>query len=421
MRRFALPSIFVILIVDEIIGSLLYPVFPKYTEGFRVPQLWYGLAMFVFAFAQFLAAPALGALSDRRGRRPVFRLAAIGTFLSMILLLPVRYLPFFANRAADGTTNGLYAVIKSAIVDLSPEEDVQRNVGLSGSITYVGYLIGPAVAAGILWLARAQGWDDVRSLVIAGMIFALINIVLSFVIPETRPVSIDVASSQTSATSPRQTIQQVLTEISPFTMWRRVKHIQDTNPHLGALLGLNALFALCTGYYTYFGIYVAEGPLKLDSGAISLLFLYFAALGLVSNTVFFSKIAERVKPAPALRFMFIMGIVVMAMYAVSGGSLRSMYVTLTVDMLTISLAPGLIEGMIGTEADEDVRGEVFGLSQGLQALFGLLSIAVYTGASLLDLRLPFVLFAIPLALSLFLIPRLGSERRPPALRVTPTE
>ncbi len=404
MRRFALPSIFAILVIDEVIGSLLYPVFPCYTQGLRLPQLWYGLAMFAFSFAQFLAAPALGALSDRKGRRPIFRLAAVGTFLSMILLLPVRYLPFFANRAADGTTNGLYAVVKSAIVDLSPEEDVQRNVGLSASISYVGYILGPAVAAGILWLANAQGWGEVRSLIIAGMIFALINIALSSAVPETRPGTVAAENALIAAVP--LSIRHALREVSPFTMWQRLQRVQRAVPHLAALLGLNALFALCTGYYTYFGIYVAEGPLKLDSGAISLLFLYFAALGLVSNTVFFSKVVERVKPVPTLRLMFALGIVVMVMYALVGGRLWFLYATLTVDMLTISLAPGLIEGMIGVEADQEVLGEVFGLSQGLQSLFGLLSIAVYTGASLIDLRLPFLLFAIPLVVALVLVPRI---------------
>jgi MFS transporter, DHA1 family, tetracycline resistance protein len=414
MRRFALPSIFAILVLDEVVASLLYPVFPRYTDGMKVPQLWYGLAMFVFSFAQFLAAPALGALSDRKGRRPIFRLAAIGTFLSMILLLPVRYLPFFANRAADGTTNGLYAVVKSAIVDLSPEEDVQRNVGLSASVTYVGYLLGPAVAAGILWLANTQGWGEVQSLVLAGMIFALINIALSTAIPETRPGSqaqVDRSSTDTGATASSgnsQSIRQVLAEVSPITMLRRLQRLNSSSPNLAALLGLSALFALCTGYYTYFGIFVAEGPMKLQSRDISLLFLYFAALGFVSNTVFFSRIAERVKPVPTLRVMYACGVIVMLMYAAFGGRLWTLYLTLTVDMLTVSLAPGIVEGMIGGEADEDQRGEVFGLAQGLQSLFGLLSIAVYTVASLADLRLPFLLFALPLIAAFVVVPRISS-------------
>jgi hypothetical protein len=62
---------------------------------------------------------------------------------------------------------------------------------------------------------------------------------------------------------------------------------------------------------------------------------------------------------------------------------------LTVDVLTLSLAPGMIEGLIGVESDESHRGEVFGVSQGLGSLAGLASIASYTLLSFIDLRLPF--------------------------------
>jgi MFS transporter, DHA1 family, tetracycline resistance protein len=171
---------------------------------------------------------------------------------------------------------------------------------------------------------------------------------------------------------------------------------------------LQALFALCTGYYTYFAIFVAEGPLQLGGQQISLLFLYFAGLGLVSNTLFFGKIAERINTKRALRAMFGTGVFVMLLYAVSGPRLWFVYFTLTIDMLTISLAPGLVEGMIGNEADEDSVGEVFGLAQGLASLLGLLSIGLYTATSIIDLRLPFVVFAIPLVMAWFLVARLNT-------------
>jgi MFS transporter, DHA1 family, tetracycline resistance protein len=435
MRRLALPFVFAILVIDAVVASLLYPVFPRFTEGLRRPQLWYGVAMFLFSFAQFISAPALGALSDRRGRQPVFRLAAIGTFASMILLLPIRYVFFLGNRAMDGTTNGLYAVMKSAIVDLSPDEDVQRNVGLSTTISYVGLLLGPAVATGVLWFADREGWGEVRSLIIAGMVFAAINIVLSVSIPETKR-TLEAGSTNTNSelaldpitgihfhqtpnfATPISSWRVALNEILPSTMIRRLRKIQRLTPNLALLLTLEALFALCTGYYTYFGIFAAEGPLRLKSADISLLFLYFAIIGIISNTVFFARFASRINPIPTLKLMFGSGIFVMILYAGVGDRLWFLYVVLTIDMITVSLAPGLIEGLIGVETDEAVRGEVFGLAQGLQSFMGLASIGVYTVASLIDLRLPFLLFALPLVGALALTPRLRPVTKP---RPTDTE
>ena len=450
----ALPVLFSILIVDAVIASLLYPVFSRYTDGLRIPEFWFGVAMFAFSFFQFLAAPALGALSDRKGRRPVFRLAAIGTFASMLLLLPVRYLLFFGNRVVDGTTNGLYPVVKSAIVDLSPKKDMQRNVGLSTTISYVGLLFGPAVAAGVLWLAKRHDLNEVRSLVVAGMVFAALNIVLSTALPETkRPAkkhrkpkadhgplvttaqasaepasetspdssaspassvsavswaspdssasSVASASSASSVMAP--SVRQALHEISPVTMARRLRRVSLANPTLGRLIALEGCIALCTGYYTYFVIFVAKGPLQLDARSVAYLFLYFAGLGIVTNTIFFAKIARRLHPVPTLRVLFLLGIVTMGLYAATGDRLWMLYVALTVDMTTLSLVPGLLEGLVGKEAHETSRGEVFGLAQGVVSLLGLFSIAMYTVSSLVDLRLPFLLFALPLVGALFVL------------------
>ncbi len=407
MRKLALPVLFAILVVDAVIASLLYPVFSRYTSGLSVPELWFGVAMFAFSFFQFLSAPALGALSDQKGRGPVFRLAAIGTFVATLLLLPVRYLLFFGNRVIDGTTNGLYGVVKSAVADLSEPKDIQRNVGLSATISYVGLLFGPAVATAVLWMARRQGWNDVRSLVVAGLLFAGINMVLSAILPETK-------RRTPESTSEGPSWRESVASVAPRAMLGRVKRLRTQSPQLVKLLGLVGLVSISTGYYTYFIIFVADGPLQLDPRGTSFLFLYFALVGIVTNTVFFGKIAHRLRPIPALQTLFILGILTMGLYALTGDRLWVLYVALTVDMCTLALVPGFIEGLIGVETDEANRGEVFGLSQGVNSLMGLLAIALYTAASLIDLRLPFLLFALPLFAGLFLLPKLQLHTIPPS-------
>jgi MFS transporter, DHA1 family, tetracycline resistance protein len=405
MRRVALFFVFAILIVDAIVASLLYPVYANFTDGLRHPALWFGVAMFMFSLFQLIAAPVLGALSDRIGRRPVFRVSAVGTFLANLLLLPVRYSLFVANRALDGSTNGLYGVVKSTIVDLSEEKDVQRNVGLSATISYVGLLLGPGVASGVLWLAKQQGWDTVRALVIAGIAFASVNVVLSFLLPETRPAHASVADDGLSLRT------RVRAEVSPRLVVRRITELRRDLPEIAQLLLVEALVALCTGYYTYFAIFVARGPLKLDPQAISFVFLYFAGLGIVTNTIFFGRIAQWLRPVATLKVLFVLGIVTLAIYAATGDRLWVLYVALTIDMLTLSLAPGLLEGELGRRAPEARRGEIFGLGQGLASLMGLLSIVVYTVTALIDLRLPFAFFAIPLVGCLLALRRI-SEAAP---------
>jgi MFS family permease len=134
---------------------------------------------------------------------------------------------------------------------------------------------------------------------------------------------------------------------------------------------------------------------------IALIFLYFALLGVVSNTLFFAKVLSRVAPVPAMRVLLIVGIPTLLLYGALGGrSVVALYLALTLDMLTLSLVPALVEGQIGSTADEHERGEVFGLAQAIAALMTVVAAIVATGLSTIDLRLPFVVFALATALAL---------------------
>ncbi len=387
MRQHTLKLLFAILVVDGVIGSLLYPILPEFTAATSQPALWFGFAALVFAGLQFLAAPVLGRLSDQRGRRPVFRLAAIGTLVAMVLALPLRLGPFLANRVVDGTTNGLYAVIKSAIVDVSPSDRVQRNLGLSATLTYAGFVIGPAIAALVLWLADLGGWSGPQGLVLAGIVFAAANVVLSFVLAETRPGT---------ATAPVG-LAQTLWSARPRALFARLADLRRRSPVLARLVGTEAWVYLGIGYYNYFVIFAAVGPLQMDAQAISILFVYFAGLGIVTNTVFFGRIVHRIPTGPTLTAMLVASAALMFAYGYGGSSLVVLYLVVVVDMVTVALIPGLIEGRIGQEAAEGERGEVFGLSQGINSLMTVISTAIFTGLAVFDVRLPWVFFALCMA------------------------
>jgi MFS transporter, DHA1 family, tetracycline resistance protein len=400
-RRRVTWLIFAILIIDGIIGSLVYPVLPDFVRGTSRPELYFGLATVVFATMQMLFAPILGRLSDIHGRSPIFRLAAIGTAVSMLLLLPVSVPLLLLNRFSDGATNGLYAVVKSAVVDVSPPEDVQRNVGLSVSLSYIGFILGPGLAAGVLLIAEWSDWNSTRSLVVAGIGFALINVALSFRLPETRrSAQHDEAGASTNA---QFSVLSVVREASPLKIARQVAVLRRNRPQLALLLALNALVTFSIGYYSYFVIFVAESPIRVDGQGIAVMFLYFAVLGLIANTLFFSRVLSRIPPLPTMQVLLALGALCVLGYGLfSGTSIVALYVLLTIDMLTLSLVPALMEGFIGKTAEEAERGEIFGLSQGVASLMGVLAAVLATGLSALDLRFPFVAFSLAAAAALVL-------------------
>ncbi len=85
---------------------------------------------------------------------------------------------------------------------------------------------------------------------------------------------------------------------------------------------------------------------------------------------------------------------ILAGYGLVGTSVVSLYVLVTIDCLTISLIQGLIEGLMARHTTDTDRGEIFGLNQAMQGLASIVTTLIFGGLSLVDLRLPFLWFAV---------------------------
>src|SRR5919199_307903 len=77
--------IFLTIFIDLLGVGLLQPVLPFLVQKFRPDALTIGLLASTYSVAQFLAAPVLGAISDRYGRRPVLLLSMLGTALGYFI------------------------------------------------------------------------------------------------------------------------------------------------------------------------------------------------------------------------------------------------------------------------------------------------------------------------------------------------
>ena len=156
MRRNPLLAIFITVFIDLVGFGILIPVFPLLIgEGspFRVtPESWSftkGLIMLgwlqaIYPFCTFIAAPILGQLSDRHGRRPVLALSIFGTSIGYILFaigISTANIPLlFAGRALDGFTGGNLAVANAAIGDISTNENRAKNFGALGAAFGLGFI-----------------------------------------------------------------------------------------------------------------------------------------------------------------------------------------------------------------------------------------------------------------------------------------
>jgi DHA1 family tetracycline resistance protein-like MFS transporter len=125
--------------------------------------------------------------------------------------------------------------------------------------------------------------------------------------------------------------------------------------------------------------------------------MYFGALSIVLNYVFYTYFADRLNQRRWIMGLAVLGTPVLLGYGLVGTSKTAFYVLVTLDCLTLSLIQGLLEGRLARRTTEADRGEIFGLNQAFQALASFATTLVFGGLSVLDLRLPWAWFALCLA------------------------
>jgi MFS family permease len=84
-HRATVGIIFLIVFIDLVGFGIVIPILPLYAEAFRPSPVVFGLLMASFTIMQFVAAPVLGRLSDRVGRRPVLLVSLLGSAVGYVL------------------------------------------------------------------------------------------------------------------------------------------------------------------------------------------------------------------------------------------------------------------------------------------------------------------------------------------------
>lgn len=381
--------IYAIILFDVIVGSAIGPILPAFVKGLDKPQVWLSAGTALFLGVQLFSAPLLGKLSDGYGRRPVFIVSAVGTLAANLLLLPVRAGFYFANRGSDGLTNGMYAAVRSAITDISPREQLFRNLGIEGAIISLGFVLGP-MASGLLLTAfdvpdaQQAGVVVAMSLVISGL-----NVGLTLLLRETHPSPPGVTAPELRA--------EVLNALDVTGIWGRLRAKEADAPGLLRLVLMQVCLTLGLGYYNYFVAYASLGDLHMSARDIAYFFIYFGALSIAINYGFYGFLADRINQRRWIFWLALISIPILASYGLLGSSRLALYIIVTIDCLTISLVQGLIEGLMAQLTGDDDRGEVFGLNQAMQGVASFGTTVVFGALSVLDLRFPFFWFAACLA------------------------
>ena len=139
--------IFLTIFVNLIGFGIIVPLLPFYAETFGASPIVIGLLFAVFSLCQLIAAPALGDLSDRYGRRPVLVFSLAGTVVSFVMLaLAHSVVMLFLARIVDGLSGGNISTARAYVADITEPKDRARAYGLIGAAFGLGFIMGPALS-----------------------------------------------------------------------------------------------------------------------------------------------------------------------------------------------------------------------------------------------------------------------------------
>ncbi len=112
------------------------------------PVLFGGVLSSVFSILQFIFAPFWGAVSDRRGRRPVLLLTVAGTALGyLIWVCSGSFWLFLLSRVVSGAFSGNLSVATAAVADVTSRAERSKAMGLVGAAFGLGLVTGPTIGA----------------------------------------------------------------------------------------------------------------------------------------------------------------------------------------------------------------------------------------------------------------------------------
>ncbi|SDQ47849.1 MFS transporter [Microbacterium sp. cf332] len=386
--------------------TVVLPVLPfvvlRYVTGEGDLALWVGILEAVNGLCAFIAAPFLGRLSDRFGRRPVIIVAAFGAALSMCLFgIGGALWVLLLARVIQGATAGDLPALFAYLADITPPEKRAQRFGLLGALSGVGTMVGPAVG-GLL----ASVSLTLPVFVTAGISFAIATLSI-FLLPE--------------SLEPRNRIATIaLSDLHPFAAFRRAFARRELR---GLLIGF-ALLALPFGFFVNNFSVLALDSIAWGPTAIGLLIAVVGVIDILVQGVLLRFLLPRMGER---------GVIVAGIAAQAAGLVALAIVAAAVAqpwlfvLGSLALAAGqgasqaTLDGVMSNAVGPDEQGWLGGVTQSLMAAMGTIAPIIagilYAGVSH---AAPYALGAVLMAIAAVVVlrARIDDAARPHAASET---
>jgi DHA1 family tetracycline resistance protein-like MFS transporter len=351
------------------------PLLPYYAESLGAKPIVIGLLAATYSLFQFFAAPILGELSDKIGRRPVLLFSLAGTVISFFLLgMSNTLFILFISRIIDGASGGNISTAQAYIADITDKKSRTQGMGFMAAASSLGMILGPAMG-GIL---SRFGYSVPAYL--AGFIALIATVLTYFYLPESRVPNLTIKKKKS------------FFNISDF-------YDAITRPHVGLIIIIYFLillaFTIMQGTFALFTEHTLHFSIQYNGYS----FAYLGVVAVIIQLFFLKKLLKWLPETKIATW----GVVSMALafgLLAASKSIPLLLISLTFMALGQSISIPILNGLISKLTPEEEQGNIMGVTQSIGSIARLIGPVLGTLIySQISIRSPYFFAATILALT----------------------
>lgn len=334
--------------------GLIIPVMPfivgKYVDPTKLNQIaWYvGLLTSLYSFCQFFAAPVLGALSDKYGRRPILLLCLLGSAIGYLMFgIGGSLTVLFIGRTIDGLTGGDISTVMAYIADVTKPQERGKYFGVVGATVGLGFILGPSIGGLVSKISLSAPLYLAAGLTLLNMVYGY------FVLPE-------------SLSKDKRTANFSLHHLNPFTQMQYILK----NDLFKQLMFIGFFYYLTLSSLSAISSVFLKDTFHWSAATIGIFFLILGACDMFNQGFLSGKLISKFGVVKIVLAGFV--IVGIAFFLNALVPIFTIVILEFAYIIIYSIGSGLFEpafgGLVSGVADPHEQGRVQGASQSVQSV-----------------------------------------------------